>query len=167
MTVLKDVLDDGGDRAQEQNHPDEAEEWDDRGRVRRQPLLRFQTRTHRSESSHVQGVQLLDEAGKLSLLVWRHMDDCSPYMGRPPIRDLNRARKHFRLGQRELQIQLFPLAERSLDPQSDPFLGHIDDVAKKGVAASPDMTGSIDRDTIELSLFRHGAASGVLVESWF
>ena len=85
------------------------------------------------------------------------MDERSPHMGWPTIRDLNLARKHFRLGQRELQIQLFPLAERSLDPQSDPFLGHIDDVAKEGVVASPDVANSIDRDTIELSLFRHGA----------
>src|SRR6478752_9498582 len=165
MTVLKDVLDDGGDRAQEQDHPDEADERDDGGRV----LLHFQPRTHRSKSGHVQGDQLLDEAGKPVLLVWSHMDDRSPHMGWPTIRDLNRARNHFRIGQRELQIQLFPLAKRSLDPQSDPFLGHIDDVAKKGFVASPNVAGSIDRDTIELSLLRHGAVHflGVWVESWF
>src|SRR6476661_10376176 len=96
MTVLKDVLDDGGDRAQEQDHAGEAKERDDGGRVRRQALLRFQPRTHRSKSGHVQGVQLLDEAGKPVLLVWIHMDDRSPHMGWPTIRDLNRAREHFR-----------------------------------------------------------------------
>jgi hypothetical protein len=78
-------------------------------------------------------------------------------MGRSTIRDPNRARKHFRLGQWELQRQLFPLAERSLDPQPDPCIGYIDNVAKKVVVASPDVAGSIDRDTIELSLLRHGA----------
>ena len=59
--------------------------------------------------------------------------------------------------------------ERSFDPQSDPFLGHIDDVAKKSVVASPDMARSIDRDTIELSLLRHGAVHflGFWVKSWF
>jgi len=78
MTMLKDVLDEGGDRAQEQDHADEAQERNDRGRVRRQALLRFRARLHRSKSRHVQGVQLLDEAGKPFLLVWSHMDDHSP-----------------------------------------------------------------------------------------
>jgi hypothetical protein len=78
VTVLKDVLDDGGDRTQEHDYADEAEERDDGRRVRRRALLHFQTRTHQSKSGHVQGVQLLDEAGKPFLLVWSHMDDHSP-----------------------------------------------------------------------------------------
>lgn len=69
--------------------------------------------------------------------------------------DLDGAREHIAIGQRELEMQVFAQAERFIDPQPEPLFRHIDDVAGKRVCTPPDLTGSIDGNAIELSVVWH------------
>jgi hypothetical protein len=75
MTVLKHILHDRRDGAQEQDHPNETSEWHDPRPLLRRTVDRFKDTVHRSESDHVEGIQLLNEAAKTISMIGSDVDN--------------------------------------------------------------------------------------------
>ena len=69
--------------------------------------------------------------------------------------DLNGTDERVAIAQHKLKMQAFTHGERAIDPQSEPLFRHIHDVAGKRLGASPDLTGSINGNAIELSVIGH------------
>ena len=75
------------------------------------------------------------------------------------MRDVNRTREQIRLGQCERETQFFSYAECPIAPYADALFGHVPHLATKCLAAPLKMTDSINRETVELSMVRHGSHS--------
>ena len=76
---------------------------------------------HGSESSHVQSVHLLNEAGKLGLIVGRNCGDHSTQVGSPNVGHLNGAHDGGGLVQREFQMQDLSGVKGSVSPKLKSF----------------------------------------------
>jgi len=87
--MLKDVLNDWRHRAQQENCGEQTGQRDKGRGSPREIVGRPLDIAHRSDSRHVEGVQLIDEAGELRLLVRRNSGDHRAQMRGPNVGNLN------------------------------------------------------------------------------
>src|SRR4030095_5681901 len=109
--MLEDKLDDWCHGTQQEDHSAET------GKRHFLAFGRLYGIEHRSESSHVQRVQLVDKAGELGLVVRRNSSNYSAQIPRPNMGHLNRAGDGIALAQRKFQVQYLPRTEDALNAE--------------------------------------------------
>jgi hypothetical protein len=111
---------------------------------------------HRSESDHVEGIQLLNEAAKTISMIGSDVDNHGTDVRRPTMSDLNGAGEYVLVRQWELQIQFFTHTYRVIGLQTNAFFGKLDDLARERLTAAADLPHTINPYAKEFSLLSHG-----------